>query len=207
MPASAWISHFISSDDPRFEGKSKEERRQMALGAYYAKKREGKNESSSLTFSLFKKQLTERVSSLGDKEQVDEASYSAKAARAGKDIGEPGKMFSKIASSSAKRYGSEESGKNVAGYVLKKQREKEANEETENQHYCAKHVYSEIFGKGLVVEGEHADPDESGNIEWYTVQFEHGEEVIFTEDLEIMMAEYHNNHSPSKKKMAKKSKE
>ena len=58
-------------------------------------------------------------------EQVDEASYSAKAARAGKDIGKPGKMFGKIAASAAKRYGSEERGKKVAGAVLAKLRMKE----------------------------------------------------------------------------------
>lgn len=82
----------------------------------------------------------------------------------------------------------------------------EQTEELEGQHYCAKHVYSDVFGEGVVVEGQHADPDENGNIEWYTVQFEHGEEVIFTEDVEVMMAEYHMNHSPMKKK-AKKAKE
>jgi len=82
----------------------------------------------------------------------------------------------------------------------------EETEDLEGQHYCAKHVYSDVFGEGVVVEGQHADPDENGNIEWYTVQFEHGEEVIFTEDVEVMMAEYHNNHSPMKKK-AKKAKE
>ena len=76
----------------------------------------------------------------------------------------------------------------------------EEQDVAEDQHYCAKHVYSEVFGEGLVVEGQHAEPDENGNIEWYTVQFEHGEEVIFTEDVEIMMAEYHANHSPAKKK-------
>ncbi|MFZ9354169.1 MAG: hypothetical protein ACO25L_05055 [Candidatus Nanopelagicales bacterium] len=58
-------------------------------------------------------------------EQVEEASYSAKAARAGKDIGKPGKMFSKIAASAAKKYGSEERGKKVAGAVLAKLRMKE----------------------------------------------------------------------------------
>ena len=58
-------------------------------------------------------------------EQVDEASYSATAARAGKDIGKPGKMFGKIAASAAKKYGSEERGKAVAGAVLKKLRMKE----------------------------------------------------------------------------------
>ena len=70
-------------------------------------------------------------------EQVEEASYSAKAARAGKDIGKPGKMFSKIAASAAKKYGSEERGKKVAGAILKKLRMKEdvdheiTDEETE----------------------------------------------------------------------------
>jgi len=67
----------------------------------------------------------------------EEASYSAKAARAGKDIGKPGKMFGKIAASAAKKYGSEERGKKVAGAILKKLRMKEdvdydiSNEEVE----------------------------------------------------------------------------
>lgn len=59
-----------------------------------------------------------------EKEIVAEASYSAKAARAGKDIGKPGKQFSKIAASAAKRYGSEERGKKVAGAILAKLRAK-----------------------------------------------------------------------------------
>lgn len=66
-----------------------------------------------------KKKVKEEV------ETIDEGSYSAKSARAGKDIGKPGKMFGKIASSAAKRYGSEERGKKVAGAVLKKLRMKE----------------------------------------------------------------------------------
>ena len=57
---------------------------------------------------------------------LDEASLSAKAARAGEDIGEPGKNFSKIEKSAAKRYGSKESGKRVAGAVLAKMRANEA---------------------------------------------------------------------------------
>ena len=54
--------------------------------------------------------------------EIDEASYSAKEARAGKDIGKPGKQFAKIAKSAAERYGSEERGKKVAGAVLAKLR-------------------------------------------------------------------------------------
>lgn len=66
-------------------------------------------------------------------EQVDEASYSAKAARAGEDIGKPGKMFSKIAASAAKRYGSEERGKKVADALLAKLRKEEIEELTDDQ--------------------------------------------------------------------------
>jgi len=51
-------------------------------------------------------------------------SYSAKAARAGKDIGKPGKNFNKIAASAAKKYGSAAAGKRVAGAILAKLRGK-----------------------------------------------------------------------------------
>lgn len=38
-PAAKWIQDFIKSDNPKFKGKSKEERIRMALGAKYASKR------------------------------------------------------------------------------------------------------------------------------------------------------------------------
>lgn len=37
--AGDWIHDFIHSDNPKFDGKSKEKRKEMALAAYYAKKR------------------------------------------------------------------------------------------------------------------------------------------------------------------------
>lgn len=52
------------------------------------------------------------------------AGYSAKAGRAGKDLGKPGKNFNKIAASAAKKYGSKAAGKRVAGSILAKQRRK-----------------------------------------------------------------------------------
>lgn len=58
------------------------------------------------------------------KNEILEATYSAKSARAGKDIGKPGKQFEKIAASAAKRYGSKERGEKVAGAVLAKLRAK-----------------------------------------------------------------------------------
>jgi hypothetical protein len=71
--------------------------------------------------------------------QMDEAAYSAKAARAGKDIGKPVKMFSKIAKKAGERYGSEERGKKVAGAVLAKIRAKHMKEEEqiEEKHLTA----------------------------------------------------------------------
>ena len=48
--------------------------------------------------------------------------YSAKKARAGKDIGKPGKAFSKIAKDAGQRYGSKAAGERVAGAVLNKLR-------------------------------------------------------------------------------------
>jgi len=66
--------------------------------------------------------------------EVDEGStgdYSAKKARAGKDIGKPGKQFGKIAADAAKRYGSKERGEKVAGAVLAKLRAKESIDEAD----------------------------------------------------------------------------
>lgn len=59
----------------------------------------------------------------------EKAGYSAKAAAAGKDIGKPGKQFSKIAASAAKKYGSKAAGERVAGAVLKKLRAEERIED------------------------------------------------------------------------------
>jgi hypothetical protein len=49
-------------------------------------------------------------------------SYSAKAARVGKDIGKRGKNFSKIEAKAGKKYGSKAAGKRFAGAVLGKLR-------------------------------------------------------------------------------------
>ena len=58
------------------------------------------------------------------REEILEATLSAKAARAGKDIGKPGKQFEKIAKEAGERYGSKERGEKVAGAVLAKMRAK-----------------------------------------------------------------------------------
>lgn len=78
----------------------------------------------SLLESAMKKEMKKKSSK---DEKVKEATgdYSAKKARAGKDIGKPGKQFSKIAKKAGEKYGSKERGEKVAGAVLKKLRAKE----------------------------------------------------------------------------------
>jgi len=70
----------------------------------------------------FMKSVEDGKINIGDMEEGKE-DYSAKKARAGKDIGKPGKNFAKIAKSAGKKYGSEEAGKRVAGSILAKMRE------------------------------------------------------------------------------------
>ena len=71
------------------------------------------------TAMQFKKDVEDGKIKLGEKK----ADYSAKKARAGKDIGKKGKNFSKISKDAAKRYGSKEAGDKVAGAILAKMRE------------------------------------------------------------------------------------
>lgn len=110
---------------------------------------------------LAKKQdLTESVGSTSGFLEGSTGDYSAKKARAGKDIGKPGKMFSKIAKSAGERYGSKERGEKVAGAVLAKLRKgaKEAidpsleesdMDESALQAYLGKKKYGEQGMKAL----------------------------------------------------------
>jgi uncharacterized protein YjaG (DUF416 family) len=79
---------------------------------------------------------------------------------------------------------------------------KEEFEEVYNEHWCAKHVYHDVFGEGVVVDGEHAFPDDNGEIEWYTVEFPHGKETVFTEDVKVMHERMHGQMLKKKKKMS-----
>ena len=98
------------------------------------------------------------------------------------------------------RYG--EKAKSVMYATATKQAMKEdEDQDTEDMHYCAKHVFSELFGEGLVLEGQHAEPNDEGQIDWYMVEFADGIRKIPTHKLEIMVAEYHMNHKKKKKMM------
>lgn len=62
-------------------------------------------------------------------------------------------------------------------------------------HNCATHVEHAVFGKGTTVSEQHAEPDENGNIAWYTIQFEHSTQQVLTKDLTITMSEAHVHES------------
>lgn len=70
--------------------------------------------------------------------KMEEAVYSAKAGRAGKNLGKkgPGTGFASLAKKAAKEYGSEESGKRVAGAILKKIRAKHMEEQVGSFSYA-----------------------------------------------------------------------
>jgi len=84
-------------------------------------------------------------------EMVDEASYSAKAARAGKDIGKPGKAFAKIAQGAAERYGSKERGEKVAGAVLAKLRKEDVDIFDTILDYLVSEGYADTNENALVI--------------------------------------------------------
>ena len=99
--------------------------------------------------------LNEDAACVAEKSTGD---YSAKKARAGKDIGKPGKMFSKIAKSAGKEYGSKERGEKVAGAVLAKLRAKESvEEEVDTGEYDARKTQPSSKEKQDKVFGRHRE--------------------------------------------------
>jgi hypothetical protein len=83
--------------------------------AKLAAKQDAKQISEDVKASAPKSKLAESL-------DVAEAGYSARAGRAGKDLGKPGKNFAKIAKGAGERYGSKAAGERVAGAVLNKLR-------------------------------------------------------------------------------------
>ena len=97
----------------------------------------------------------------GRDQEMDEAGYSAKAARAGKDIGKPGKQFAKIAKGAAERYGSKERGEKVAGAVLNKLRKGGVEEASDDNAFTAhKRPRVDAPKVGTVTHGRKHDVEE-----------------------------------------------
>lgn len=75
-------------------------------------------------------------------------------------------------------------------------------------HNCATHVYHEQYGFGNPIHGQHADPDNDGNIEWYDIKFEDGTVVegVLTSECEVLVSEMHGGTGHKKGKKGKKRK-
>ena len=68
-------------------------------------------------------------------------------------------------------------------------------------HNCAEKVMHENWGEGLCMFGEHAEPDENGQVAWYDVMFEHGiEKEVSIEDLKVISEKQHGAAMHSKRK-------
>ena len=99
------LFRFVHSDDPKFKGKSKKERINQALAAFYsAKKDKTKNEET----------VSEGAPSAGL--TTKQKSAVVKKAKAGKDIGKKGKGFEKV-EAAAKKWGATDP-KAVAASVM-----------------------------------------------------------------------------------------
>jgi hypothetical protein len=81
-PAAKWIQDFVKSDNPKFKGKSKEERIRMALGAKYASKRRAEG-------------MAEEVEQIDELKASTLGSYMAKSTADEKARREKGVAFSK----------------------------------------------------------------------------------------------------------------
>ena len=64
------------------------------------------------------------------------------------------------------------------------------------KHDCAKKVEHAEFGEGNCIHGQHAAPDENGNIAWYDVMFEHGVvKGVPIAELNVLVSEMHHEHA------------
>lgn len=60
-------------------------------------------------------------------------------------------------------------------------------------HFCATHVEHALLGKGTCISEQHAEPDENGNIEWYSVEFPTGIQRVNTSNLKIIEGKSHTH--------------
>ena len=68
--------------------------------------------------------------------------------------------------------------------------------EVDKAHFCATHVEHAMLGLGTCISEQHAEPDDQGQISWYTVEFPTGTHRIQTSNLRIVEGK---SHSHSKK--------
>ena len=72
----------------------------------------------------------------------------------------------------------------------------EESNSVDKAHFCATHVEHALLGKGTCISEQHAEPDENGDIAWYSVEFPTGIQRVETSNLKIVEGK---SHSHSKK--------
>lgn len=60
------------------------------------------------------------------------------------------------------------------------------------EHDCATHVEHDMYGRGECLKEQH-HLSKTGDIDWYTVQFEHGIEQVPTTQLKVLQFEKHSH--------------
>jgi hypothetical protein len=65
--------------------------------------------------------------------------------------------------------------------------------EVDKAHFCATHVEHSMLGLGTCISEQHAEPDEQGQISWYTVEFPTGTHRIQTSNLRILEGKSHTH--------------
>jgi hypothetical protein len=65
--------------------------------------------------------------------------------------------------------------------------------EVDKAHFCATHVEHVMLGLGTCISEQHAEPDEQGQIAWYTVEFPTGTHRIQTSNLRIVEGKSHSH--------------
>jgi hypothetical protein len=60
-------------------------------------------------------------------------------------------------------------------------------------HFCATHVEHALLGQGVCISEQHAEPDENGNIAWYSVEFPSGIQRVNTSNLKIVEGKSHSH--------------
>ena len=86
--------------------------------------------------------------------------------------------------------------KAVSKAIAKEGLEDKTDNPANSQHMCAKNVVHEEWGAGQPIHGQHADPDENGEIAWYDVMFEHGIEMgVSINELKVTKEAMHNSHN------------
>lgn len=82
-----------------------------------------------------------------------------------------------------------ESIRQVTSGVLKEN----AGTAVDKAHFCATHVEHALLGQGTCISEQHAEPDENGNIAWYSVQFPSGIQRVDTTNLKIVEGKSHTH--------------